>query len=215
MKKLFIYILELLLPQSKILKEIDALTPENLKKLTLKNSGNLPKDTTAIFDYKNLLIKQMIWELKYRGNKKVAHLFAECLYDELAEELSEREIFEAFGKPILIPIPLSKTRRAERGFNQCELVTDLVYSKDGGNFFQYEKNLLVKNKDTVSQTKKNRSERLENLSGCFEVSDPEKISGKNIILFDDVTTTGATFDEAARALRRAGARKILSIALAH
>lgn len=215
MKKIFSYLLELILPQSKILREIDSLKPEDLKKMALRNSGNLPAHCLALFDYRQRLIRQMIWELKYRGNKKVACLFADYLYEELAEELSERHSFESFDRPILIPIPLSKTRLKERSFNQCELVTENLKKLNSGDFFEDGAGILVKIKDTVSQTKKNRSERLENLDGCFCVPNPAKISGRNIILFDDVTTTGATFDEARKTLKSAGAKKILSVALAH
>ncbi|MDO8591080.1 MAG: hypothetical protein Q7R65_03840 [bacterium] len=216
MKKLFEYLLELLLPRPMAVREIEAMHPEDLRQRAGRAGGNLPPDTLALFDYKNSLVRQAIWELKYRGNKKIAMLLSDCLYEELTEELSERKVFETFDKPVLIAIPLSKNRERERGWNQCALLAAALEERGGGNnFFEVAQNILVKIKDTDSQTKKHRSERLKNLSGCFAVVDSAEILGRNIILLDDVTTTGATFEEARKTLTRSGARKVLAIAVAH
>ena len=215
MKKILEYVLEFLLPRSNALRDIEAMKPEDMRVVAPPANTNLPPDTIALFDYQNSLVRQAIWELKYRGNKKVARLLANCLYEELVEELSERKTFEMFEKPLLIPIPLSKRRERERGFNQCELLATELQTRDDGNFFEVGRNILVKVKDTESQTKKNRVERLKNLSGCFAVPNPKKITGRNIILLDDVVTTGATIEEARKTLARGGAKKILAVALAH
>jgi len=122
MKKILEYVLEFLLPRSNALRDIEAMKPEDMRVVAPPANTNLPPDTIALFDYQNSLVRQAIWELKYRGNKKVARLLANCLYEELVEELSERKTFEMFEKPLLIPIPLSKRRERERGFNQCELL---------------------------------------------------------------------------------------------
>ena len=79
MQKIFEKLLELILPQAKSVQEIENLTPAELLKRAGRAQGNLPKDTLAIFDYKNPLMRQAIWELKYRGNKKIAALLADCL----------------------------------------------------------------------------------------------------------------------------------------
>jgi ComF family protein len=216
MKKFIENLLDFLLPRSKMVQDIETITAEELRKRTPRSAGNLPSDTLALFDYKSPLIRQAIWELKYRGNKKVARLLAECLYEELVEEIVDRNSFGNFLEPILIPIPLSKARERERGWNQTEILASALLERGGSrNFFEVNRNILVKIKDTESQTKKNRAERLENLQGCFHVRSPEIIAGRNIILLDDVTTTGATFEEARKTLAQAGARKVLSVALAH
>jgi len=215
-QKIFEKLLELILPQAKSVQEIENLTPAELLKRAGRAQGNLPKDTLAIFDYKNPLMRQAIWELKYRGNKKIAALLADCLYDELAEEISERKAFENFTEPVLISIPISATRRRERGWNQTEILATALLKRGGsGAFFEIDTTILAKIKNTESQTKKNRAERLESLHGCFEINLPEKIAGRNIILLDDVTTTGATFEEARQTLTKAGAKKILAVAVAH
>ncbi|HEY4495835.1 MAG TPA: hypothetical protein VJC04_00550, partial [Candidatus Paceibacterota bacterium] len=133
-------------------------------------------------------------------------------------ELSELEIFENFTQPLIIPVPLSSKRRRERGFNQCEILLDELTKLDTGNIFEINKNLLIKIKDTSSQTKTDsRASRLKNLRGAFAVSEDSGAgaAGRNIIVIDDVTTTGATLSEAIKTLRRDGARKVLGIALAH
>ena len=209
-------LLDFLLPRSKTVAEIESLTSEELRKRVPRSKNNLPENILALFDYKNPIIRQAIWELKYRGNKKVVALLAECLYEELAEEIAERKVFDSFELPILIPIPLSKKRKLERGFNQTELLSDgLLKHASTSTFFEVNNHILLKIKDTESQTKKNRTERLKNLRDCFSVQDPAKIAGRNIILLDDVITTGATFEEARKTLETAGARKVVAIAVAH
>ncbi|MBI2476470.1 MAG: ComF family protein [Candidatus Taylorbacteria bacterium] len=214
-KQLFECLLELLLPRSRAVREIEAMSPADWRRRAGRAAGHLPPDTLALFDYGNKLTRQAIWELKYRGNKKITTLLADCLYEELAEELSLRKAFENFERPLLIPMPLSGKRQRQRGFNQSQFLAAALLERGGGRFFEAAREVLVKVKDTESQTKKNRAERLKNLSGCFAVRSPAKIAGRNVILLDDVTTTGATFEEARKTLARAGAGKILAVAVAH
>lgn len=219
--KILEYLLDLVLPQPKNVRLLEAMGPAafrvaaTLGVAAINYSPSTHEKTLTLFDYGLPIVRQAIWELKYRGNKKVASMLAECLYDELVEELSERRTFENFDTPLLIPIPLSKKRLRERGFNQCELLAEILETLDHGNCFAVDRNLLIKTRDSESQTKNNRTKRQENLRGCFSVAQPEKIAGRNIIILDDVTTTGATFEEARRTLLASGARKILCLAVAH
>lgn len=208
----------MILPRSKNVRMLEEMTPERFRAVLTHRAApdlTVPENALIVFDYKHPLVRQAIWELKYRGNKKITRLLAECLYEELVEELTERKSFEGFERPILVPVPLSKKRLRERGFNQCELLADALAVLDGGNFFEVRRDILVKVRDTESQTKKNRAERLKNLENCFAIKTPEATTDRNIILLDDVITTGATMDEAGRALRRASVRKILHLAVAH
>ncbi len=214
-KKILEYLLDLVLPRSEKVRVLEEMSAEEFRAACQSRAALplSPEKTLALFDYQKPLVRQAIWELKYRGNKKIAALLAQCLYEELAEELSERKTFGHFEKPLLVPVPLSKKRLRERGFNQCELLADVLKNL-GGNFFEVRFDLLVKTKDTESQTSKNRARRLENLKGCFSVSRPEEVAGRNVIVLDDVVTTGATFEEARRTLQAAGARVMLA-AVAH
>ena len=169
-----------------------------------------------VFDYRNTLIKQAIWKLKYRNKKEIATDLAQIVYDRLLEELSELEMFENFVSPILIPIPLSNKRLKERGYNQAELIAQEIIKKSTDNSLTLIKNVLYKIKDTKSQMEiRDRKKRLQNLRGAFAVKNPELINGRNIILFDDVTTTGATLNEAKKVLEKAGARKVIGFTVAH
>ncbi len=215
--KLIESILDIILPKPEKVKKLEVLSAKDFKE-TVGNFTNNPfgnRQAVVLFDYERKMVRLAIWELKYRGNKKIVRMLAECLYEKIVQRLQERGNLQKKEKPLLIPIPLSKKRLQERGFNQCELLTNHLKKMDNGQNFEIDNSLLRKIKNTPSQTKKNRKERLENLSGCFEVSKKEKIAKRTIFLLDDVMTTGATFEEAKKTLLGAGARKVILVAVAH
>jgi ComF family protein len=113
---------------------------------------------------------------------------------------------------LLIPLPLSRRRKNERGFNQAEEIARhlaKLLSLDMGT------DILARVRHTKPQTETgNVAERRQNVLGCFSVTKPEAVAGRNIILLDDVTTSGATLGEAARALKTCGAGKILGLTAA-
>jgi competence protein ComFC len=182
-----------------------------------------------LYDYRHPSIKKSLWLLKYKGKKRLANVFAEIIYEKILEELSELSVLENFTKPILIPIPLSSKRYHERGYNQAELIcqeiikiNNLRYSVDTNTHIsysvdmQFEKNILIKPKDTEHQARlKDRRARLKNLSGSFTIKNNGLIKNRNIILIDDILTTGATLSEARKVLKQAGARKIIAFTVAH
>ncbi|MBI2109168.1 MAG: ComF family protein [Parcubacteria group bacterium] len=168
----------------------------------------------SVFQYKDETIRRLLWTLKYKGGKDIAAVCAKMLYEELCAELEELVLFQEFEKPLVIPIPLSQKRWRERGFNQAELIAkELVTHGEG---FKLCVEVLEKHKETAPQaTIKNREARLRNVLGCFSLSHPEQIAGRNIILIDDIYTTGGTMLEARKVLEAAGARKILCCTVAH
>lgn len=181
-----------------------------------------------LFDYRHPPVKKSVWLLKYKGKKKIAGVFAEALRGRMLEELADLSALQNFRDPILIPIPLSSKRLRERGYNQAELICEELVKLDSnvnlrhgadeksGKNFELEKNILIKIKETEHQAKiKDRKDRLKNLSGSFAVKNGELIKGRNIILLDDVTTTGATLNEARRMLKQSGAKKVIAFTLAH
>ncbi len=173
-----------------------------------------------IFDYRHPPIKKALWLLKYKGKKRFAEIFAQIMHGRILEELSELSIMENFHDAILVPIPLSKKRYRERGYNQAQLICDSLVKLDKGVNFKFEKNILIKPKETVHQAHiHNRSERLKNIIGSFVVKDAEKninlIKNRNIILIDDILTTGATLTEAKKTLKSSGARKVIAFTVAH
>ncbi|MDP2789052.1 MAG: phosphoribosyltransferase family protein [bacterium] len=169
-----------------------------------------------IFDYRHPCIKKAIWLLKYKNNKRLGVIFAEAIYGRILEELSELSVMENFREPILIPVPLSKKRYRERGFNQAKLLCEQLVEIDASKNFKLNTDILIKSKDTKHQAHiENRTQRLKNIVGSFSVKNKELIKNKNIILIDDVTTTGATLSEAKKVLRQEGAKKIIAFTVAH
>ena len=170
----------------------------------------------SLFDYRHPPLKKALWLLKYRGKKRLANIFAEIMYGKILEELSDLAIMQNFRDVIIIPIPLSALGLRERGYNQAELIAKKLSELDGNINFKIEKHILIKNKETKHQARiKNRNERLRNLSGAFAVKNELLIKNRNIILIDDITTTGATLNEAKKILKKAGTRKIIAFTVAH
>jgi len=176
-----------------------------------------------LFDYRDPVVKKAIWFLKYKGKKRLAKILGEILYPRILEELSDLSQLKNFREPILIPIPLSKSRQRERGFNQAMLICENLIKLDKDNYpssknknFDLEKNVLIKIKNGEHQARiEDRGKRLKNIIGSFAVKNKNLIYKRNIILIDDVTTTGATLEEAKRVLKQAGAKKIVAFTIAH
>ena len=202
-----------LFPKSPLILNLESLSPsELLSKLT--PAKDLGENTLAIFNYADENVRVLIWELKYRKNLKVAKALAIILFDVLKSEMLERRIFDNFSNPMLVPIPISRERRLERGYNQTEILCEEVINLDQEKLFEYKSNILEKTRHTESQTLvKNKKERSRNLENSMKSSG--SVRGRNVIILDDVTTTGATFGDARRALKDVGAKKILCMALAH
>jgi len=168
----------------------------------------------AIASYKDPLIKRALWLLKFHNRKIVAESFGKRMYDELIAELSDRATFENFTNPLIVPAPISRKRLHDRGYNQALLLAIEIAKYSLGSF-TIESNALKKIQETDRQAIiKERTKRLNNLRGAFR-ADSHKVRGRNIILVDDIITSGATIIEARRALKKAGARKIIAITVAH
>ena len=110
---------------------------------------------------------------------------------------------------ILIPIPLSDKKKKKRGFNQSEEIAKIIseVTKIETDF-----NCIIKVKDNKSQTELTRKERIENVKNTFKII--KNIKNKNILLLDDVYTTGSTMEECAKTLKSAGANKVWGITIA-
>lgn len=170
----------------------------------------------SIFEYKNSKVKKLIWDIKYKGNRNIPHKLAEIFYDYILEDLGEKLELENFVNPIILPLPATKRRIKDHGFNQCERIVRALESLDQNENFGTGYNILFKTKETASQAHmRKRITRLSNMKDSFGIKKPEKISGRNIILIDDVWTTGATISEARNELLKAGARNVIAYTVAH
>ncbi len=172
-----------------------------------------------LYDYRHPPIKKAMWLLKYKGNKRLASTFAEILYEKILEELSELAMMENFKKAILVPIPLSPKRYRERGYNQAELICKELIKINNlrhGVDIELINNVLIKTQETEHQARiRDRRVRLKNLTNSFGIKNVELIKNRNVILIDDITTTGATLNEARKILKQASAKKIIAFTVAH
>jgi len=210
-------LIDFIFPKNEDVYYLESLSAGELMSKLSKTREIEDENLIVLFDYKDSKVKTMIWELKYKGNRKIANKFAEMLLDVLQHELAERAIFENFISPILIPIPISNQRRRERGWNQTETLSEEIKKVDTESLLEYNPKILIKHIHTDSQarTHATKRERMKNLTNSMYISDPEKIKNRCVILLDDVTTSGVTLAEARRVLKSAGAKKVLCVALAH
>ena len=150
-------------------------------------------------------LRELIHLLKYGGVRPAANVLGRMLAQAIAALENE------FNQPsvALIPVPLYRAKLRQRGFNQAELIARAALRNNscGGRLRLYA-DVLIRKRDTASQISLTSHQRRANLRGAFAVSDPEIVRDREVLIVDDVYTTGATVSECARVLRRAGATKV-------
>lgn len=213
LKDLKEFFLDLLIPLDKEAEKLMELSDSQLLSTTGPAEEIEISETEAVIEYGDDLAKSLVWQIKYKGSRKLSEKAGRMLYEKILGRISE-EVLLGDEKFLLIPVPLDKQKIRKKGFNQAELIAQAVLELDEGESLEYFPKGLRKTKVTKNQTEiKRRSERLKNLKDCFQAS--EEVRGRNIILIDDVITTGATIREARKTLKKAGAKKIWAFALAH
>jgi ComF family protein len=141
-----------------------------------------------------------IHALKYQGRPALARPLGAWL---LARAPLATDAF-------VVSVPLARARRVERGYDQAALLADALAGAAGGR--RRLRAALRRVRETPPQVGRTRAERAMNVAGAFEAR--PAVAGRDLVLVDDVVTTGATADAAARALREAGARSVAVVALA-
>lgn len=147
-------------------------------------------------------IEMAVHRLKYQGWRRLAR--------PLAQIMAERLMVEGLAAEAIVAVPLHPARMRQRGFNQAELLAQhlraamRVADAPGG---------LVRTRATPPQVGHDRRWRMANVSGAFEWKGPP-MSGRPILVVDDVATTGATLDACARALRAAGSGPVMGVSVA-
>jgi competence protein ComFC len=142
------------------------------------------------------IVRQIIHEFKYGRQIHLRHLVARWLYAALDDERLCGRRFD-----LMIPVPLHPARQRERGFNQASLLAELLSARTS----ICAKPLLERTRYTTTQTALDRSERMENLHNAFCLRKNADVRGLQVLLIDDVLTTGSTLNECARVLKQAGA----------
>jgi len=152
-------------------------------------------------------IRDAVRRFKFQGMKENARTMA-CMMKHAA--WPDGFDSDMGGAQLLIPVPLHKSRLRERGYNQAELLA-LALAKEYGVPFSTS---LVRTKKTESMYGLRKTERFDNIRDAFAVTDPAIVYGKNIVIIDDIYTTGATVEECARTLKKAGAGSICALTFA-
>ncbi|MBU1164252.1 ComF family protein, partial [Patescibacteria group bacterium] len=156
--------------------------------------------------YKEPIIKTAIHNYKYQGAKDISQVLSWLIVDYLNNIKTK-----PLGKiDLVIPVPLHKKKFLQRGFNQTAEIAQQVC-----NYFDWQYgDYLLRNKYTKTQTKQNAKERQLNVNEVFQLKDNINVKGKNIVLIDDVITTGSTLQECANTLKKAGAVNVWGLAVA-
>ncbi len=155
------------------------------------------------WDYKDYYAKSFIKALKYDFISDLGLEFDLIFKDSLRRH----DLFGVSERAQLIPVPLHKKRQLWRGFNQAELIACSISRLTG---LAVNNDLLFRSKSAGQQAKSGARERKKNISGAFFA----KGRCDEAILVDDVLTTGATMQEAAKTLRKSGVKKVWGIVLA-
>lgn len=215
-KFLFEFLIDTIAPPDPKVRKIELLQPEKFLEEAMQ--GQKLEDSPGVLHflpYRSDTVKTAVIEIKTHENRKIAGLLGHLLYDFLLSELPDLEAFQNFTSPLVIPIPITQKKKRKRGWNQCELLAKAMEKIDKSKTFEICSNILLKPRENEDQVGKGRIERFKNLENCFSVKKTNLVKGRNIIVFDDIVTTGATLAEAKSTLLSAGAKKVILVALAH
>lgn len=143
-------------------------------------------------------VQQLLFNLKYHGVEELSELLGRLYVNQLQAEWIN-------SVDIILPVPLHKTRKLNRGYNQVSGFAKVLAEKIGGKYIE---NVLVRTEHTETQTRKNAVERWENVSGKFKVVSSELIHSKRVLLVDDIVTTGATMEACLQVLLDSGVKSV-------
>jgi len=160
-----------------------------------------------VLPYSHSYVRNALWSYKFRNNKGLAQVFAKLLTEKFQKTVSDVK------NPLCVYVPSSPESNKYRGYcSNALIVNELSRVVD----IEIADHVLQKKSGITKQSRiKTRTERLKNPRGAFVLKKQTAVRGRNIVLFDDVITTGATIKEVTRVLERAGARSVTAIALCH
>lgn len=159
-----------------------------------------------VTSYKIDSVKNIVKFLKYNKWLSMLEIMEPLIEDYLGLLKCDLDDF------IVMPIPLHEDREKQRGFNQSEMIAKILCKKTSLSINS--KNMKRTKPTKIQAELKDPEERIDNVKNCFALTDPEKVKNKNVILVDDVFTTGSTVNEAVKTLKQAGAKKIIAFVFA-
>lgn len=167
-------------------------------------SPSIGPDFISLFNFKEPVVRAVIHEAKFYGNAKAWSLLSQALAQYLKHCPKES---------LLLPIPLSRKRERQRGYNQVLEVAKRSLSGTAG--IKLDTHTLFRARDTAPQTSLSRKDRLTNIKDAFQIHSGKNIYDRHVIILDDVVTTGATLKAARKALTPHQPASITLLALAH
>lgn len=209
MKNILIQILDFIFPPKAEEIELRDISPEKLMEISPKSLKNEFPYIHSLFSYKYHLIRELIWQIKYKKNRQALKCAGYALYNELISMYDNN-----YNAIVLIPIPISKQRRKERGYNQTELIINEIIKLDINKKFNKDFELLIRVKNIDKQTFKNRNERLTNTEHIFKVIKQVQ-KNQRVVIIDDVSTTGSTLKEARNEILSNGYSDVKCLTIAH
>ena len=188
-------------------EKLEKITGEDLQELRIKVSS---ENAFSHYAYRNgSSFQKIIHHLKYNRMKRLGIFLGRGL----GMEMLKRGTAVKGKYSVMLPVPLHRVRLRERGYNHSEYIcmglNDILMS-------ELKPGYLKRVKNTKSQTYLTKKQRKENVKGAFKINEKyeEELEGKDILLVDDVVTTGATVNEAIKILKESGCGKILTISCA-
>jgi ComF family protein len=146
-------------------------------------------------------LRDLIHLLKYEHVRPAGDFLARLLGEAILK-------LKITGPVLVVPVPLYRSKRRQRRFNQAEVIARLAFKRLRGADIEFVGDVLKRVRPTQSQIGLTRPQRRENVRGTFQVVHQSKVRNRSILLVDDVLTTGTTANECARVLRKAQAEKV-------
>jgi ComF family protein len=149
--------------------------------------------SSLLYFQKNGIAQNLIHALKYKNNKAIAALLGALMAKHLQKAKWPLQ------NTILVPVPLTAKRLQQRGYNQSLLIAEAIANELQ---LSISSDIVYRTRNTETQTKKTRLERLQNMEGAFELANASNFENKHVILIDDVITSGATLEACALAFKK-------------
>jgi ComF family protein len=162
--------------------------------------------SSCFFYVEKTPIQRLIHEVKYKEQQQLGRWLGQMIGRQL------QTIFQMKKVDLMLPMPLHPKKQQQRGYNQAVLLCEGIRATTACDFSEQ---VLIRNTNTQTQTKKTRMERWNNVNEVFAITDAQQIMNKHIVLIDDVITTGASTEACAAILLKEGACAVSICSLAY